>query len=634
MNIISRTIFILLFFHAIMLRASGRPELAVALIPDSLLNGANTVVRQSETTLVISSQSEAEYEIHDIITVLNESGADELSDTHSYDQFCKISDYSIKIYDKTGKLLNKHGLSDMKDYSLYDGFSLFNDARLKHIQTNGGQYPITIDRTIKLKYNGFIDFKDWYIQKANQSLETASLMVYLPTDMDIHYKSYNTGIVPSLKIDKVKNYTWTVSGRKAFKTPPESYGERYYCPHIDLSPSRFGIGGYNGSMDSWSEFGKALANMWQNKRSLPDAAVQEIKDMVKGAHSDKEKISILYSYLQKNFHYVSIQIGIGGWIPFDAATVHSVKYGDCKALSNYMCAILGVAGVRSHPVIINAGADQHAVDTAFPSNHFNHAILCAEADGKPFWLECTSTSMPAGELGVFTESRYGLMIGDTSGRLVSTPTSDPELNTISIRHDVKLAASGAAVISGSVSVSGEYRSAAKSVLIQGTDKEQASYLFSKLHIRQPDAFKLSSINDSAAIISVTINGTKENLADFKTDTKSFEPSSFINTWYKNITADNDRKDDLLIEFPFCKREILTYHIDSSYTVSLPADFEMNNELILFSRKVTKGRGEEIIIATELQFKKHVLSPGQILPLKESLQTINKYLMQKLILSQK
>ncbi|WP_315822799.1 hypothetical protein [Paraflavitalea speifideaquila] len=38
-----------------------------------------------------------------------------------------------------------------------------------------------------------------------------------------------------------------------------------------------------------------------------------MKDLVKDAKDDREKARIIYDYLQKNFRYVSIQLGIGGW---------------------------------------------------------------------------------------------------------------------------------------------------------------------------------------------------------------------------------------------------------------------------------------------------------------------------------
>ena len=121
--------------------------------------------------------------------------------------------------------------------------------------------------------------------------------------------------------------------------------------------------------------------------------------------------------------YVSIQLGIGGFKPSAAKFVDEKKYGDCKALTNYMKNLLSVVGIASYPALINAGYNKYPADTRFPSDPFNHVILCVPMEKDTVWLECTSNNAKAGFFGLlyrkqkcFIDYREGRGISKNSNK--------------------------------------------------------------------------------------------------------------------------------------------------------------------------------------------------------------------------
>ena len=136
----------------------------------------------------------------------------------------------------------------------------------------------------------------------------------------------------------------------------------------------------------------------------------------------REKIFVLYDFLQKNTRYISIQLGIGGWQPFEAAYVAEKKYGDCKALSNYMIALLKEAGITGKYVEIYGGKSPPPFIEDFSFSQSNHVISCVPLNKDTIWLECTSQTVSPGYMGSFTGNREGLLIDETGGHLVHTPT--------------------------------------------------------------------------------------------------------------------------------------------------------------------------------------------------------------------
>lgn len=624
------TMLLLLCLSSLWLRAGTREDLAVSLIPDSLLAGAHSVVRSAEYVLDIQDAGHAEYTVHRIVTILDEAGAEDLVIYVPYDKYRKIKDVRSVTYDYAGHQLNKHLSYEMEDFAMVSD-ALFSDERVRYLKTAGGAYPVTIDVTTTIQMDGILEYPDWQIQGRGEAVQQSTCTVLAPTAQMVRWKAYHTAIRPAVTHDEKTGKArlqWTAAGMTARRVPSGSYSARYFLPRIDLAPTDFEIDGHRGSLSSWTSFAAAIADMWQDKKVLPADIQAEIRMLIKDTRTDHERVAILYSYLQHHFHYVSIQAGIGGIIPIDAATVHRARYGDCKALSNYMSALLDVAGIRSYPILINSGEREVAIDTTFPGDKFDHVILYAIADGEPEWLECTSTAMEPGLLGTFTENRYGLMVA-RDGRLIRTPSSAADRSRLLISHDITVQKDGSGSMSGSVDMCGEYRGAAREELIAGKENDQLSFLFRYLGIKRPEEVALARPVDSAGHIALSLRGSSSRISDFQNGTKSFLPSTRVARWYDNLSADTTVTYNLILDFPHDKTEELTYHLAPG-EVSLPPDVDLDNSLLAFHRRAARAADNTVTIHTELKMKIHLLIHTDIGLMKQTLQQISKALQQKVV----
>ncbi len=188
-----------------------------------------------------------------------------------------------------------------------------------------------------------------------------------------------------------------------------------------VGPTDFELQGYSGNMSDWNEYGKFYGSLQKGRDVLPDDLKREVHRLTDNVSDPSKKVAILYDYLQKNTHYVLIQFGIGGLQTYEASYVAKNKYGDCKALSNFMIALLKEAGISGHPVIIYGDENEPVFFQDFPSHQFNHVICAVPMAKDTMWLECTDQYLPAGYLGDFTANRYGLFIDNNGGTLVHTP---------------------------------------------------------------------------------------------------------------------------------------------------------------------------------------------------------------------
>ena len=226
-----------------------------------------------------------------------------------------------------------------------------------------------------------------------------------------------------------KTYTWEVKNLMAKKYEVSSPSFTEITPTVFFAPSVFELQGYSGDMSTWEGYGKFMYQLIKGRDILPAETkkkVHELTDTIKG---EREKIFALYDFLQKNTRYISIQLGIGGWQPFEASYVAEKKYGDCKALSNYMIALLKEAGITAKYVEIYGGKSHPPFNEDFSSFQSNHVISCVPLGKDTIWLECTSQTKAPGYMGSFTGNRKAVIIDETGGHVVNTPVYKVDDNT-------------------------------------------------------------------------------------------------------------------------------------------------------------------------------------------------------------
>ncbi len=392
-------------------------------IADSLRKDAGMVKRSDIMEIDIESPRKARIHRKYVYTILNSTG-DRYADIGTfYDKFNDLADVTAILYDANGKVIKKIRKNDMEDWSMAGSGILMTDSRIRFYHFSWRSYPYSVSFEEEKQLNGLFNLPDWRPQPSPDiAVESSSLVIRVPAGYPLRYKQYHYPGQPEMAEQKGgTTYTWEMHDRPA--SNPEPFAPAWFRMEtsVRLAPGEFEEAGYKGRLYSWADLGKFIGGLYRGRDELPAEARANVHQLTDGLKDDKEKIAVLYRYLQQNTHYVGIELGIGGWQPFDATYVYHKRYGDCKALANYMVALLKEAGIRAWNVLIQAGQAAPAIDTGFACNQFNHAIAVAIAGSDSIWLECTSQLLPPGYLGSFTADRDALLLNDDGGRIVHTP---------------------------------------------------------------------------------------------------------------------------------------------------------------------------------------------------------------------
>ena len=568
--------------------AGNNPKYKVIDIPKELKSGALAVIRNQEIVFVRKSLSGAVLEVTEVITILNKKAIDDATFAQYYDKFSKIKRIRAVIYDEYGEVVKKIENDDIMDISAISGGTLFSDARIKLIDPEYRTIPFTVEYSYEIVYSGLLNYPEWIIYPSYKTaIEKSSFSVTTPGNLQLRYYQRNIDIKPNKSVDNGEiTFKWEVSNLKALKKEPFSLSLFETAPSIISAPSEFSVDGVAGNLSSWKEFGSWRAKLLYNRDELPEETKNEIESMLNDSITEYETVKMLYNWMQDKTRYVSIQEGIGGWQPMLAEDVDRFSYGDCKALSNYMLAILKVANINSYYTVVNAGASAHGWIADFPSNQSNHAILCVPIEEDTVWLECTSQQIPFGYIGDFTDDRDVLIITEDGGKIVHTTVYDKEDNFKVTKAIVSIDEYGDGFAKIDVTNNGLYYEDLVSIILSN-EKDRNEIVTKGIDI---PSFELEnySFTETKSIIPLVEEEINLKLKSYATKLGKrllFEVN-LLNKHNYQFKRSGNRKNDVVIRREFKEIDTVVFSLPENYSLeSLPKPIEVNSEFGDYSTQI-------------------------------------------------
>lgn len=555
-------------------------EYAVSRVPDSLLKDSRAVMREEEMILEIKSPARAVLKERSVFTIMNERGDNLGGFTDTYSKLTTLGALTGILYDEQGKELKRVKKKDMEDRSYVAAGTLYDDIRYKAHNFYYRNYPYTVEYQSEEEMNGLLFFPAWK-PLLNYGISTvhSRYVIIAPKDYEVRYKTLNYSGLPVITESGDKRiYTWEIRNLGARTRETWSPEWREIAPSVLFAPSQFEAEGYKGDMSSWESFGKFINQLLAGRDVLPEETRKKVHELTDNLKTEREKIDVLYNFLQKNTHYISIQLGIGGWQPFPADYVAAKKYGDCKALSNYMVALLKEAGIGARYVIIYGGDDVPELVADFPSIQGNHAICCVPMGRDTVWLECTSQTVSPGYMGSFTGGRKAILIDANGGHIVRTPDYSARENASRRIIEAVIEASGDLDAEVNTVYSGVLQERPHRLLNELSGEEREKYLNSLLNL---PTYKVEKSHYEE--LRGDIPKMKEYLHILSTGYASvsgkrlfINPNLFDRSRIR-LPADSVRKYDLIYDESFLTTDSITIRIPGGYRAeSVPQDLHIDS----------------------------------------------------------
>ncbi len=414
---------------------------AVTNIPDRLKNNAHAVIRLRETNYTITSPREHKVVEKIAITILDEKGKDNSVFRGFYSSRNEFTKVEGTLYDKDGQVVKMLKKKDIKQFAGI-GSSFVDEYKELYFSFETSQYPYTVEYTTEeYVYTAFF-IDPWRpVGGYHLSAEKAVLSVEFPSDFPLRWRAVKLPSQPQLTNLADKQVLSLSLTNLAAKSKGDEFTplDDLEMPSLIFAADTFVFYDSTGGAKTWNALGNFIYKINANRDQLTPTVKATVHKLTDTCTSDLSKINVLYHYLQQNTRYVNISLGIGGWQTFNAEFVSEKKYGDCKALTNFMKSLLKEVGITGYATYVYAGAQPLLkMDDDFPHSVFNHVILCVPRGRDTTWLECTSQSLPVGYLSDFTDDRKVLLTNQAGGFVIKTPAYRTETNILIRKAELNL----------------------------------------------------------------------------------------------------------------------------------------------------------------------------------------------------
>lgn len=545
-------------------------------IPDSLKQNANSVIRETRRVIEVKNDSRYITKNYLVITVLNEAGRHDAWLRVYYDGSSSVTGIRGQVYNALGIPTRKIKARDITDQANSPGFALYSDHRVKICRPSSNTYPYTVEFSYTVNRNTLVGFPPWLPSPGfGTGVEKAEYHLIHPEGLPIDHMQLNYEFDYGEEREKgIIHHWWTATEIAPFRMEPLRPGILDMFPAVLVSPRQIEFDGHKGPMRSWKEYGLWVNALLEGRDEISEPTLDSLRRITEGLMDQRTKIQAVYGFLQRKTRYVNISEGIEGLQPAKAIDVDRLGYGECKALSNYMRALLAGIGIESYYTEVGHGRDTRILDPAHPNLYLtNHVILCVPNGGDTIWLECTSQTMPFGYIGRNNSDRYAMLVREDGGHIVRTPAIPEAGNYRKSRIRIRVEGDGNADMESTTKIGG-YLYDQVHHLIHASDKEKKERLLKTISLNGFKSKELNARNcrsqDVCALIE--ISGEIAGFAQLSPQRLFIRPEYIFEDNLPDYIAE-DRKVDIVQEYGYRLEDTLIIHYPEGYVIeAMPEEY--------------------------------------------------------------
>ena len=145
------------------------------------------------------------------------------------------------------------------------------------------------------------------------------------------------------------------------------------------------------SFADWRAVSMTFAPLYKTDATIPPGSplAEQVAKIRAAAKTPRERAAAALRLVQDEVRYLYRGMEGGNYLPQAPAQTWSSRYGDCKAKTLLLLALLRALDVEAEAVLASIGLGDHVPDRLPSAAAFDHVLVRATIDGKPMWLDGT-----------------------------------------------------------------------------------------------------------------------------------------------------------------------------------------------------------------------------------------------------
>ena len=358
-----------------------------------------------------------------------------------FDSFTKID--NIEAYtllpDSTKKTVDH-----IETKHEFDNGIFFSDQQLKNFVFPG----VTKDATTHLSYTETVSvpqFLGVFQFGSFVPTQEAAITVNVPKNVELGFTGFNLepfGVSFSkTETNNGVTYNWKANNVRAFRGSENSLPVNRYLPHLILYIKNYTEGGkkhniLNDASDLYKWYHSLVQQISKEELKSVKSTAEKLAS---GQPDTNSKAKAIFNWVQDNITYVAFEDGLGGFIPRNAETVVTKRYGDCKDMANVLYEMLNHVGIKAHHAWIGTRDRPYSYKDVPTPVADNHMITAAIIDNDTIFLDATDSYVPFGMPSAFTQGKEAMIGIDANNFVIKkVPVQPKELSKASVKTTASL----------------------------------------------------------------------------------------------------------------------------------------------------------------------------------------------------